>query len=52
MFKITKTFKINNCSAGKTQVLTVHRGIVLCILLIVKGAAQADTSSKSNRSCV
>jgi len=33
MFKITKKFKINKC---RTQVLIVHRGGVLCILLIVK----------------
>jgi len=51
MYKITKTFKISsNCSAGRTQVLIVHRDGVLCILLIVKSAAQADTSS--NRTCV
>jgi len=30
---------------GRTQVLIAHRGSVLCILLIVKLAPQADTGS-------
>jgi len=30
----------------RAQVLTVHRGGVLCILLVVKRAAQTDTGSR------
>jgi len=45
MCKITKTFKINKELQCRTQVLIVHRGGMLCILLIVTLALQADASS-------
>jgi len=43
MCKITKKFKINKFLQCRTQVLLVHRDGVLCILLTVKLAPQADT---------
>jgi len=42
---ITEKFKINKQLQCRTQVLTVHRKGVLCILSIVKFAPQADTWS-------
>jgi len=42
MCNITKKLKIDKC---RTQVLILHRKGVLCILLIVKLALQADTGS-------
>jgi len=44
---ITEKFKINKQLQCRTQMLVVHREGVLCILLIVKLAPQADT--RSNR---